>query len=110
MSEFEGFRAGIDDVVRDVQRCVRNYEVPRKLGEPASKTEQLSPDDCQRIRNAIALRHDPVKVRDQLWGTEMAENIGYRFLDQLAEAEKNLKPDQVRELVALALAGIPERP
>ena len=86
-ADLEGFSEGIDDLVREVQRCVANYEGPRTLGDPASKTEQLSLGDCQRIRYAITYRHDPVKVREQLWGTEMAENIGYRFLEQLAAAE-----------------------
>ena len=36
--------------------------------------------------------------------------LGHQFLDQLAAADQKLKPDQVSELVTLALAGIPERP
>jgi hypothetical protein len=43
-------------------------------------------------------------------GTGLAEQLGHEFVDQLAEADRDLTPDQVNELVARALAGIPERP
>jgi hypothetical protein len=109
-NDFESFRQGIDDLLRELQWCVENYEGPQKLGDPTPKTPQLSPGDCERIRYAILYRHDPVKVREQLWGTEMAESIGDRFLAQLAAADRELKPHQVGDLVLHALAGIPERP
>jgi hypothetical protein len=109
-SEYEAFRVGIDDLLREVQWCAESYEGPRKLGDPGSKTPQLSPGDCERIRFAINNRHDPDKVREQLWGTEKAEQLGHRFIDQLAEADRKLLPFQVGDLVLRALAGIPERP
>jgi hypothetical protein len=109
-SEYEAFRAGIDDLLRTLQRYVENYEGPRKPGDPVSKTPQLSPGDCQRIRFAIKNRHDPVKVWNQPWGTEEAEQLGRQFVGQLAEADRNLKPYQAGDLVMRALAGIPDRP
>jgi hypothetical protein len=40
----------------------------------------------------------------------MAEKIAYRFLEQLTAADKELSPEQVGELEAHALLGIPELP
>jgi hypothetical protein len=110
VDEFGVFRQWIDDLLRAVQRYAEANEGPRKLGEPTSKTPQLSPGDCERIRFAIKNRHDPDSVGEQSWGTGLAEQLGHEFVDQLAEADRDLTPDQVNELVARALAGIPERP
>jgi len=107
-ADFTTFREGIADILRTVQRCLENYE--REHGNRASKMEQLSPGDCERIRFAIKNRHDLGTVRNLLWGTEMAKVLGHQFLDQLAAADQKLTPDQVSELVTQALAGIPERP
>jgi hypothetical protein len=67
-ADFTTFREGIADLLGTVQRYVGNYE--RERGNPASKTEQLSPGDCERIRFAIKNRNDLDTVRDLLWGTE----------------------------------------
>ena len=110
VDEFGVFRKWIDDLLQAVHRYTEAYEGPPKLGEQASKTPQLSPGDCEHIRFAIENRHDPNKVWERSWGTEIAEQLGHQFVDQLAEADRDLNRDQVNELVTRALAGIPERP
>jgi hypothetical protein len=109
-TDYEAFRAGIDDLLRTLQRYADNHEGPRQPGDPVPTMPQLSPCDCQRIPFAIKNRHDPVKVWKQPRGTEEAEQLGRRFVGQLAEADRNLKPYQVGDLVMRVLARIPEEP
>jgi hypothetical protein len=70
--------------------------IKRLLKLPA----ELSPGMQDRIRHAVRLRHYDVKAREQINSTPAAD-VGSRFLDQLKEADDELKPDQVHELEAL---------
>lgn len=107
-TDYVHYRAAIEALLRTVQRRVDSYE--RERGDPASRAEQLSPADCDRIRFAIKGRRDSATPRDVFWGTGAAEEVGVQVLDQLAAANTQLKPGQAAELAKLALAGIPERP
>jgi hypothetical protein len=102
------YRAAIEALLRSVQRRVDSYQ--REGGNPASRAEQLSPADCDRIRLAIKDRRDPATARHSFWGSgAAAEEVGLQVLDQLGAADTQLTHDQASELTKLALTGIPEQ-
>ena len=107
-NDYVHYRAAIEALLGSVQRRIDSHE--REGGGPASRAEQLTPADCDRIRLAIEGRRDPVTPTGVLWGTGAAEEVGLQILDQLAGADTRLEADQAAEFAALALAGIPERP
>ena len=106
--DYVHYRAAIEALLRSVQRRVDSYE--REGGDTASRAEQLSPADCERIRFAIKGRRDAATSRGVFWGTEATEEVVVQVLDQLAAADTQLEPGQAAELANLTLAGIPERP
>ena len=106
-SDYLHYRMAIEALLRSVQRRVDNYE--REGGDPASRAEQLTPADCDRIRLAIMRRRDPATPSGGSWGTAAAEEVGLQVLDQLAAAGTQLTPAQTGALEKLALTGIPEQ-
>jgi hypothetical protein len=107
-NDYVHYRAAIKALLGSVQRRVDSHV--REGGDPASRAEQLTPADCDRIRLAIEGRRDPVASPGGFWGTQAAEEVGLQILDQLAGADTRLGPDEVAELAKLALSGIPEQP
>ena len=84
-SEYDRFRAGLE----------------RFLELAAA----LKPGMQDRIRQAISLRHDDAKAREQINGTD-AEKDGDHILNHLAAARETLKPSEEAQLAALAMARL----
>jgi hypothetical protein len=106
-NDYAHYREAIAALLRSVERRVDSHV--REGGDPASRAEQLTPADCDRIRLAIEGRRDPATPTSVFWGSEAAEEVGLQILDQLAGADARLDPGQAAELANVALTGIPEQ-
>jgi hypothetical protein len=70
--------------------------------------EQLPERECERIRIAVKQRH--VEYAARYLARTRAESLGGRLIDLLTEAEKDLAPEQVRELELLIESTLPNLP
>jgi hypothetical protein len=78
-NDFEAFRADIE----------RLLELVRE--------RHLAPVTCDRIRFAVKYRSDPGHDESMLRATD-AEELGFRFVGTMRDADRQLPPEEVKQL------------